>query len=185
MDKGISCKRGPFAFKKAVSAYILFNVLLSFTKLNRGRFFFHATEARQLEDDYGVHDSDTDETINNTGNHSLEQAAVQEDSTITQEEGSHNEWFEVSEAKGDTQDAGVIRDAPEEETIDNDSDNLDIQDGDAEPSDIEELDNKFVANNSFLQPMVIWSFFVATQPVCLLLNVSRNRILRSKYNARC
>lgn len=110
---------------------------------------------------------------------------MQEDSTNIQEEGSHNEWFEVPEAKGNTQDAGAILDAPEEETIDNDSDNLDIQDGDAEPSDIEELDKKFVANNSFFQPMVILVLFCCHSTRLFTSECqSRNRILRSKYK-RC
>ena len=121
------------------------------------RYFFHATETRQLEDDYDLHDSDSDDAIKNASdNPPLEEIAVPVESSQFVEEGTHDEWLEGAKDNESTLDSGVIREAPEEETLDYDSDNRDIHDDDTEPSDTDETGTNAVLN--VLQDMVTMSF---------------------------
>ena len=134
-------------------ASILFSILwLEFTCSHCGRYFFHATESRQLEDDYWLQDSDADDAIDtSTGD------PLQEGSTEPEESGHHNEWLDVPEIQESTQATGDSREVPEEDTIDNDSDNLDIQDDDTELSDTDGLNEKASLHHDVTQHPVIFA----------------------------
>lgn len=140
--------------------WILFNPLsLRFTRPHYGRYFFHATEARQLEDDYDLHDSDSDDAIDTSAidNPLLEQPAVPMYSSQSVEDGARDEWLEGAKGNESTRDNSVVREAPEEEMVDYDSDNLDIHDDNTEPSDTDELDMNAVLYDDGLQDVVTMS----------------------------
>jgi hypothetical protein len=80
---------------------------------------------------------------------------VQEDLTTSQEEVRRSEWVDLPEGKETTQDAEAIHEAPEEETMDYDSDNLDIQDGDTEQFNTDESDKKLASTDDLVRHMVI------------------------------
>ncbi|KAF8582783.1 DNA ligase 4 [Ramaria rubella] len=102
------------------------------------RYFFHATKARQREDDYNLDDFDA-EPINSTideASSSSQPNKGADGAEMQTEGGTHDEWFKLP-----ADESGAVApdlERPEEETLDYDSDGSHTENGDIDPPGSEE-----------------------------------------------